>query len=252
MFTHAILRTPGPDFAEGITTAHLGKPDLELILAQHRTYADALRRLGLQVEVLESLPGFPDAYFVEDTAVVTPGLAVVSRPGAPARRGEEDAMETPLRRHRPIARIQDPGTLDGGDVLIAGRDLFVGLSDRTNAAGADQLGVLLAPQGFRLHKVPVGEGLHLKSSVNLVADGVLLLTASLAGQEAFQSYRRLVVDDEDAYATNTLLINGVLLTPAGYPRVRRLLEGLGKPILELDCSEMRKMDGGLTCLSLRF
>jgi dimethylargininase len=252
MFTRAILRTPGPDAALGLTTAHLGHPDLQLLKAQHRAYAQTLTDLGVTVEILPALPGFPDAYFVEDAAVVTPDLAVLTRPGALARRGEEDAMEGPLARHRTLARIQGPGTLDGGDVMIAGKLLFVGLTARTNEAGARQLGELLAPQGFELRMVPVGEGLHLKSSVNLVADGVLLMTAVLADQQAFADFNRWVVEDEDAYATNTLLINGTLLTPMGYPRVRRLLEPLGMPLMELDCSEMRRMDGGLSCLSLRF
>ncbi len=252
MFTHAILRTPGPDFADGLTTAQLGRPELPLMLEQHRAYAEALRSLGLSVEILDPLPGFPDAYFVEDAAVVTPGLGALTRPGALARRGEEEAMEAPLSRHRALARVQAPGTLDGGDVMIAGKQLFVGLTERTNEAGARQLGELLAPQGYELRMVPVGEGLHLKSSVNVVAEGVLLMTAALAGEAHFSGFRRLVVEDADAYATNTLLINGTLLTPMGYPRVRSLLEPLGQPILELDCSEMRKMDGGLSCLSLRF
>lgn len=252
MFTRALLRSPGPDFADGLTTAELGRPTLAAMEAQHRAYAATLAELGLEVELLPALPGYPDAYFVEDGAVVVPELAVITRPGAPSRRGEEESLAPALAQHRPLARITEPGTLDGGDVLIVDKELFVGLSDRTNREGAEQLGALLAPHGYRLHCVPVGAGLHLKSSVNYVGEGALLMTAALAEREAFAPFRRLVVEEADAYATNTLLINGTLLTPAGFPRVRALLEPLGLPIRELDTSEARKMDGGLTCLSLRF
>ena len=252
VFTRALLRSPGPDFADGLTTAGLGCPDLERMRAQHRAYAEALSSLGLVVEILDPLPGFPDAYFVEDGAVVVPELAVITRPGALARRGEEESLAPALARHRPSARIQAPGTLDGGDVLIVEKDVFVGLSERTNREGAEQLGALLAPHGYTLHCVPVGAGLHLKSGVNFVGEGSLLMTAALADREAFAGFRRIVVEEPDAYAANTLHINGTLLMPAGFPRVRALLEPLGLPILELDTSEARKMDGGLTCLSLRF
>src|SRR5438067_5365108 len=156
VLTRAILRRPGPDFAAGLTTAGLGTPDLAIMLAQHAAYADALRALGLEIEVLDALPGFPDAYFVEDVAVVVPELAVVTRPGAPSRLGEADAIVAALARYRPVARLSPPGTLDGGDVLVAGGTVFIGLSSRTNERGAAQLARLLEPHGYRSRTVPVG------------------------------------------------------------------------------------------------
>lgn len=252
MFTRAICRTPGADFARGITTAGLGKPDFETMLVQHRAYVEALRSLGLEVEVLESLSGFPDAHFVEDVAIVTPEVAIVARPGAPARRGEAAAMSPALERHRPIARIVAPGTIDGGDVLIVERHVLVGLSARTNEHGAAQLSRILEPFGYRTTPVQVAAGLHFKSSVNSLGGNVLLVTAGFAGRDELAAYRKIVVTSEESYAANSLWVNGTVLHPRGFPKTRAQLDALKLPVLELDTSEARKMDGGLTCLSLRF
>jgi dimethylargininase len=251
VLTRAILRRPGPDFARGLTTAALGEPDPARMLAQHAAYAEALRALGLEVEILEALPGFPDAYFVEDVAVVVPELAVVARPGAPSRLGEADAIVPALARHRKIARLEDPARLEGGDVMVAGKSVFVGLSARTNEEGASQLARLLEPHGYRARTVPVAAGLHLKSSVSWLGGETLLLGERFADRPEFRAFRRIVVDASGEPACNSLFVNGTLLTPAGFPQARRLLEQTGLPIVELDVSEVRKMDGGLTCLSLR-
>jgi dimethylargininase len=184
--------------------------------------------------------------------VVTPEVAIITLPGAPGRRGERESIAPILAQHRPLAHIEPPGHLEGGDVLIAGRQVFVGLSERTNQAGAEQLGRILDDFGYNTIPVPVGPGLHLKSSVNLVAPNTLLLTADFAAKPAFAGFQHIVVDDHEAYASNTLLINGTLIMPAGFPRTRARLEALGQPIVELDVSEVQKMDGGLTCMSLRF
>jgi dimethylargininase len=252
MLTRAILRRPGPDFAAGITTARLGAPDLSRMLAQHAAYADALRAAGLEIEVLDALPGFPDAYFVEDVAVVVPELAVVARPGATARRGEADEILPVLARHRPVARLQHPATLDGGDVLVVGRTAYIGLSARTNRQGAEQLARLLEPYGYRSQTVPVASGLHLKSSVTWVGGETLLVSARFADRPELRACRRIVVEAADEPACNSLFVNGTLLTPAGFPNVRRQLDAAGLAAIELDVSEPRKMDGGLTCMSLRF
>ena len=251
-FTFAITRKPGPDCARGITTAGLGAPNYDLLLLQHQAYIDKLDSLGLELVVLESLPGYPDAYFVEDTAVITPEIAVLTIPGAPTRRGEALAIEDVIRRQRPIARIQSPGTVDGGDVLQAGSHFFVGLSERTNPEGARQLADILAKYGYTCTKVPLAAGLHLKSSVNIVGNNMLLITQDFADLDCFKNYDQIVLSDEETYAANTLLINNHLLIPAGFPTVYRKLERLGMEISEMDVSEIRKMDGGLTCLSLRF
>jgi dimethylargininase len=251
VLTRAILRRPGRDFVAGLTSARLGKPDLSRMQAQHAAYGDALRGLGLDLEILDPLPGFPDAYFVEDVAVVVPELAVATLPGAASRRGEEESIVPVLARHREVARLQRPATLDGGDVLIAGHDVFIGLSARTKEEGARQLAGLLEPHGYRSRTVPVGSGLHLKSSVSWLGGDTLLVSARFADRPELRGFRRLVLDAADEPACNTLLVNGTLLTPAGFPNARRQLDKVGLPVVELELTEPRKMDGGLTCMSLR-
>jgi len=251
VLTRAILRRPGDDFAAGITTSSLGAPDLALMLAQHAAYAATLRALGLAIEVLDPLPGFPDAYFVEDVAVTVPEIAVIARPGAPARREETEPMVPVLARHREISRLAAPATLDGGDVLVVDRDVFVGLSARTNVEGAAQLRRLLEPYVYRAQTVPVGAGLHLKSSVSWLGGETLLVSEKFAGAAELRGYRCIAVDPGDDPACNTLLVNGTLLVPAGFPAARRKVEQAGLPVVELDVSEARKMDGGLSCMSLR-
>jgi dimethylargininase len=253
MFTHAIARKPGKNFAQGLTTAVTAKPPLyELLLKQHETYLGAIRSCGLEVTLLDPLPDYPDAYFVEDTAVVTLDVAIITNPGAEARKGEEDFMAPVLAGFRKIERILAPGTVDGGDVLQLGNHFFIGLSERTNKEGAAQLGRILESVGHTWATVEVAAGLHFKSSVNYVGKNTLLVTADFAEHAALSEYNKIVLEKAEAYAANTLLVNEHLLTPAGFPGTRKQLEVLGYEIIELETSEVRKMDGGLTCMSIRF
>ena len=251
-FTHAITRQPGENFSQGITTSNLGVPSYPKILEQHTAYVESLKQVGLETIELKALPNFPDAYFVEDVAVITPEVAVITNPGAAARSGEQLAIEPVLAQYRAIENIQPPGTLDGGDVLMVGKHFFIGISERTNPLGAAQLGAILERFGNTWMAVPVGAGLHLKSSVNWVGENNLLVSAGFAGQPEFENFRQIVVDSAEEYACNTLWINDILLTPRGFPKTREQLETLGLPIIEVDTSEAQKMDGGLTCMSLRF
>jgi dimethylargininase len=251
MHTTAIVRTPAETFSRGITTGALGKPIFEKMQVQHRAYIQTLQNLGLDVVVLPPLPEFPDAHFVEDTAVVTPQVAVIARPGADSRQGEEKEVAPVLARYRPIRAIEAPGTLDGGDVLATDRHVFIGLSDRTNSDGARQLARILEPHGWACVPVEVGEGLHFKSSVNWLGSDCLLTSKRFENHPAFCDYRCVIVDPEETYACNTLWVNDTLMTPGGFPRTREKLVRLGLPVIELETSEMRKMDGGLTCLSIR-
>jgi dimethylargininase len=250
--SHAITRRPGADFAEGLTTASLGAPDFDRMLRQHAAYVDALRALGLDVTVLDPVPGYPDAYFTEDVAVLLPEMSVITRPGAPTRAGEIDHIAAALPKDRPIARILPPGTLEGGDVLVEERQVFVGLSRRTNHSGIDQLREILTPYGYTVTAVPVPSGLHLKSGVSCVASGTLLLQPAFSACAEFEGYNRLIVPPGELYAANTVAINGTLLVPKGYPLTYRMLETLDVPLVALETSEVQKMDGGLTCLSLRY
>lgn len=252
-FRHALLRTPGPDFADGITTvAWADPPSHERLLAQHRAYAQALREAGLSVEILPVLDGFPDAYFVEDVAVVVPELAVITRPGAEARRGETNHIVTALAAHRRVVYLEAPATLDGGDVLVVGRRVFVGVSARTNEAGVEALRGQLEPLGYSVCAIPVAAGLHFKSSVNLIGGNTLVASSGFVGRPEFDGFEMIEVSDAEVYAANLLRVNDHLLVAAGFPELTSRLRDRGFGLRELDMSEAEKMDGGLTCLSLRF
>ena len=253
MFTKAITRKPGQNFAQGLTTAkNTAAPDYDLVLKQHAAYVETLESIGLDVIVLDALPDFPDAHFVEDTAVVTADVAVITNPGADARKGEEESIARVLEGYRKIERIRAPGTVDGGDVLQVGNHFFIGQSQRTNEAGAAQLGRILQKYEYTWTVIPVGAGLHFKSSVNYVGSNTLIVTDDFVRHEGLSAYNRILVDGAESYAANTLYINEHLLMPSGFPGTRKKLEKLGFKIIELDATEVRKMDGGLTCLSLRF
>lgn len=251
-FRHAILREPAPNFADGITTVTWGEPPShERLLVQHRAYAQALGEAGLSVQMLPALDGLPDAYFVEDVAVVVPELAVVTRPGAEARRGETEHIAAALAGHRRVVCLEAPATLDGGDVLVVGRRVFVGLSARTNAAGVAALGDQLEPLGYSVCAIPVAAGLHFKSSVNLIGRETLVATSVFARRPEFDGLAVIEVSEAEAYAANVVRINDHLLVAAGFPELTNRLRARGFEVRELDMSEVENMDGGLTCLSLR-
>lgn len=250
--SQALARRPGANCTAGLTTSGTPPRGPAAIREQHAACLRALEAAGLEVTLLPAEEAHPDAYFVEDTAVVTPGLAVITRPGAPSRRGEEQTIAPVLQAFRPLARMKAPATLDGGDVIVAEDLVLVGLSSRTNRSGARQLEEFLAPQGYTVRTVPVEDGLHLKSSANYLGGGRMLLAAALARHPVFAPFETLVVPAEEHYACNSLAVNAQLLMPRGYPRTRQLLESLGRPLVELEMEAIRRMDGGLTCLSLRF
>jgi dimethylargininase len=252
MFTHAIVRKPGDDFAHGITISNLGPPHYELMMKQHENYIKTLRSLGLELIVLNPLPDYPDAYFVEDTAVVTPDVAIITNPGVEDRKGEEDTIEQALVTYRKTVRIRTPGNVDGGDVLMVGPHFFIGISERTNREGATQLGCILEEYGYTWTTILVEAGLHLKSSVNYIGKNTLIITERFSCYDEFKQYDTIIVDKTEEYTANTLLLNNSLIIPKGFPNTMKKLEATGLDIIELDVSEVRKMDGGLTCMSLRF
>lgn len=251
-FEYAITRIPAQTFDRGITSAKLGLPSYKSVLKQHRSYTQTLKSIGLKVVELEPLSEYPDAHFVEDTAVVTPEMAIITNPGAPSRQGEEISIASVLAQHRPLEHIQAPGTVDGGDVLMIDNHFLIGISQRTNEAGAEQMGRILDGQGKTHSTIPVGTGLHFKSSVNYAGNNTVIVTPDFAEHEALKAYEKVIIDQNESYAANTLWINDHLLVPKGFPTTKTKLEALGLPIIELDVSEMQKMDGGLTCLSIRF
>lgn len=255
-FVGALARALPDDFADGLTTAGLGPPDLDRARAQHSGYVEALRRCGIDVAVLPSDPRFPDSPFVEDTAVLLPSAAVLARPGASSRAGETAAISAEIRaRFSSVREIEAPGTLDGGDVCDAGRRVFIGVSERTNEAGARQLAAIVEAEGRDAALVDVRSlpgVLHLKSGIAAIGEDRLLAVDALAGHPVFSDFEIVRVPDGEAYAANALRIGETILVAAGFPRVAETLRTLGLPVLPVDVSEFRKMDGGLSCLSLRW
>jgi dimethylargininase len=256
-FTRAIARTPGDNFDRGITTSvDLGKPDYLDTLLQHRAYLQALKQCGLKVTLLKSDLRYPDSTFVEDAAVLTPNLAVLTHPGAASRRGEVKAIRPTIEQfYKNIHAITAPGTLEGGDICEAGSHFFIGLSERTNEEGGRQLAAFLAEEGFTASFISILDVpgiLHLKSGIAYIGDNTLVVIKALSSCPDFSAYRLVVVEDDETYAANCVRINDFVLMPSGYPKLQAALEQLGYKIIALDMSEYRKMDGGLSCLSLRF
>jgi len=257
VFRHAIVRPPAPNFADGLTTVDLGVPDFALALAQHEAYCRALEESGLALTRLPADPRFPDSTFVEDTAVITAhGSAILTRPGAPSRSGEVVAIEEALASRFPrLRRIETPGTVDGGDIDEAGEHFFIGVSRRTNEEGARQLARLLAADGYTssLYDIRgVDEILHLKSGIAWLGDRTLVVIAALASHPAFEGWDLIHVPKGEEYAANCILVNGAVFVAEGFPRLERALRGRGYRLVVLAQSEFQKMDGGLSCLSLRF
>lgn len=253
----ALTRPVSPAFAECELT-HLTREPIDVGLArrQHAAYEALLAELGCEVEHLREEPALPDSVFVEDAAVVVDEVAVITRPGAESRRGETKSVAAALARHRPLAQIEAPATLDGGDVLRMGRRLFVGLSARTNRDGVEQLATLLAPHGYEVEGVPLDDCLHLKTAVTEVADGTVIINAAWIDRATFAAYEQIEVDPNEPFAANALLIHGdgkepdTVVVPAAFPRTADRLATRGLHVRTVEVSEIAKAEGGVTCCSI--
>ena len=253
MFSKAIVRQPGNSLVNGITTAGLGAPDYELALKQHGQYIDALEQCGLEVTVMPADENYPDGLFIEDAALVMSGCAVSTRPGASERRGEVGKVASELLSfYEQVEAIEAPGTLDAGDIMMVGQHFYIGLSERSNQAGAEQLIEILKAHGYSGSMVAFSEALHLKSSVSYLENNRLVITGELCDKPAFAEFDHIVIAADEAYAANCVWINNRVLVASGYPNTSKLIADLGYEVIELDVSEFRKLDGGLSCLSLRF
>jgi dimethylargininase len=255
-FTRAILRPPAETFASGITSSGLGPPDLALALEQHEAYCRTLDQLGLSLSMLPPDPAFPDSTFVEDAAIVTERGAILTRPGAPSRTGEVAALGAALGGWLPeLDEITAPGTIDGGDVCEAGSHFFIGLSERTNAEGAAQLARWLEQRGFDSSVINI-RGLpgmlHLKTGLSWLGGRRLFAWSGLTGHEALRGWEVLEVPQGEEYAANCIRVNGVILLAGGFPQAEALVRGLGHQVVTTEMSEFQKMDGGLSCLSVRW
>jgi len=249
----ALVRDVSPNFANAVCAEPPDPPiDLELAKVQHREYQLELLTCGLELRMLGPSDD-PDCCFVEDTAVVADGVALITRPGAPSRQGEPARVAESLQRDLELVRMEAPATLDGGDVMRVGRTIFVGRSARTNEAGIARLAEVFEPRGY--HVVPVampGGVLHLKSVCAPLGDDRITLADGSIPREAFGDVHVLRVPAEETYAANCLAVGDGVLCAKGYPRARDALAAAGFATIELDTSEFRKADGALTCLSILF
>jgi dimethylargininase len=255
-FTYAIVRPPATTFADGITSSGLGPPDLALALEQHETYCRTLERLGLSLVRLPADPAFPDSTFVEDAAIVTGRGAILTRPGAPSRAGEVTALGEALCRWFPeLDRITAPCTVDGGDVCEAGSHFFIGLSHRTNDTGAAQLATWLAKRGYESSVIDIRVlpgMLHLKTGLSWLGGRRLIAWREIAGHEALRGWEVVEVPVGEEYAANCIRVNETVLLAEGFLQTAALLRDLDHDVASVDMSEYRKMDGGLSCLSVRW
>jgi dimethylargininase len=253
MFRNAIVLTPSPSLKYGISSSGLGQPDYYLALEQHKIYTETLRFLGLKVKVLPPNELFPDSPFIEDVALCTSEFAVITNPGAESRQGEIVSIKSILEEYYSVIEtIKMPGTLEAGDVMKAGNIYFIGISGRTNNSGADQLIRILNKYNLTGSKVPLKEVLHLKSGTSYLENNNMLVCGEFINIKDFEKYNRIMVDEDESYAANSLWVNGKVLVPEGFPKTRIKIEKEGYDTIALNVSEFRKIDGGLSCLSLRF
>ena len=253
MFTKAIVRTPAKSMLNGITTASLGKPDYQLALKQHTNYIKVLESCGLEVTSLAPLEGFPDSCFVEDVALMTSECAILTRPGAQSRRNEITHILDALESNYPtVYTIKQPGTLEAGDIMMVGKDYYIGLSDRTNHSGATQMKLFLEKHGMQAHFIRMSEMLHLKTGIAYLENNNLLAYGEFLTKPEFEKFNILEVSEDEAYAANSIWVNDKVLMPAGYTKTIQMVKNAGYEVLEIEASEFEKIDGGLSCLSLRF
>lgn len=253
-FSHAITRRPGASITAGLRAVDTGSPDLARMLRHHADYVAALRETGATVIELAPLEDFPDSVFVEDTALCLPQGAVLMRPGAPSRMGEVAQMAPHLAAlYREMRQIAGPGTIEGGDILTTEREILVGRSARTNAAGVAELIRLVTPWGHKVREVITPAGvLHFKTDCSLLDAETILATRRLDASGCFAGYRVIHTAEGEEACANTIRFNELVLMPAGFPRTRDALAAAGYRVREIGNSECAKLDGGMSCLSLRF
>lgn len=249
----AITRAVSPRIVECELTCHDREPiDAARASAQHERYEQWLDRHGARIVRADPAPEHPDGVFVEDAAVVLDEIAIITRPGAESRRGETDSVARLLHDYRPLHRIEEPATIDGGDVLTIGRSIFVGQSTRTNDLAVEQLREIVTPHGYEVTAVPLRECLHLKSAATAVGDGTLLVNPRCVDRESFPGLEVIAVPETEPGAANVLRLAGALLISSSYPETRRMLQHRGLAVETIDYQELEKAEAGVTCCSILF
>jgi len=253
-FTHAICRRPGLSVAHGLRDADTGDPSPEAFAREHAAYVAALEATGAEVTVLEPLEAFPDSVFVEDPALCVAGAAILLRPGAPSRFGEREAAREALSAHfDTVIDLPEGGFVDGGDILVTGREALVGLSARTDEAGVEDLKVILDGLGvpLRIVRTPP-EILHFKTECGLLDDDTIFATRALITTGCFAGYSLIECPEGEEGAANLIRFNDQVLVSEGYPETVRMLRAAGYLVTVLSTREAARVDGGLSCMSLRF
>jgi dimethylargininase len=247
----AITREVSPRFNECEITHIKRTPiDLDVARTQHQEYVNALKKLGCKVIELPSEARLPDSVFVEDTAFILPEVAVITRPGADSRKPETESIIRALSPYLKLVHVREPATVDGGDVLVLGKQIYVGLSSRSNQGAIDQLNEQLREYGYTVTGVQMHDCLHLKSAVTRVDDKTLLLNKSWVDTYHFEDFDWIEVDPAEPFAANCLSIEESIVFPTSFPRTRAKLEKKGYKIVTVEVSELAKAEGAVTCCSL--
>jgi dimethylargininase len=256
MFKNAIVKRPSKSMVQGITSApELGKPNYELALKQHDAYIEALKECGALVTVLEADEAFPDSCFVEDVAVLSNKCAIITNPGAKSRNEETKGIIDTIKKfytEDKIEYITNPGTLEGGDVMMVGNHFFIGLSARTNKEGAKQFIEALNKHGLTGSIVSLEKVLHLKTGLAYLENNNLLVAGEFVEKEEFKEFNKIIISEDESYSANCIWVNDKVIVPYGYEKTQKAIEAAGYEVVLVDTSEYRKLDGGLSCLSLRF
>ena len=252
-FTHAIVRQPAKSIVKGLRAVDIGSPDYDQMICDHNDYVEALVSAGVKVISLTALDKFPDGQFVEDTALCLPEAVILMRPGAPSRLGEVCEIEPQLRDlFKAVYEIEKPGHMEGGDILVTGKEILVGRSARTNANGVSQLSEIVTPLGYVMREVfTPPEILHFKTDCSLIGPDEILSTKRLQASGCFDGYRVINVADGEEASANAIRVNDYLIMPAGFPKTRAILEDHGYKVKVINNTECAKLDGGMSCLSLR-
>lgn len=250
---NAITRTISPKM-ENCELTHLEREsiDIQKAIQQHSEYEIILKKLGCNIISASAAPDLPDSVFVEDCAIVLDELAILTHPGAPSRRAEVKGIAEVLTPHRKLFYIESPGIIDGGDVLVIGKNIWVGLSNRSNSTAIEQLQKITSPYGYAVQGVEVTDCLHLKSAVTQIAENTVLLNPNWINVDVFKDFKIIETHPNEPNAANALLIGEVVLFPKAYPLTAQVLENNGIQIMLLDNSEVTKAEGALTCCSIIF
>ncbi len=253
-FSYAMCRKPSRSITDGLRALDTGDPNYDLFCEQHKRYVAALRETGATVIELDASENYPDSVFIEDAALCSAGVAIVLRPGAPSRFGEAAQLMPELQKvFKKVLTLSGSGYVDGGDVLVTENDVFIGLSARTNQAGFDELASIVETLGYQAKQINTPKDiLHFKTDCGLLDEQTVFSSAQLASTGCFKDYKVIEAPENEIAAANLIRFNDTVFISAGFPETKQLLENAGYTVTCLDTTEAAKVDGGLSCMSLRF